>query len=312
MADSDINKKEVQAEELLEKEMEKEIEGTDIEEEINETSEDTSKEDLKEMVEVVEGKEKKEEEKVSKEADVKFKAEEGRGQKGEWKRESREDRFAREAQEKLDGWVPRTDLGRKVRANKVKNIDEVLESGMKIMEPEITDLLMPGLIVDTLFIGQAKGKFGGGKRRAFRQTQKKTKEGNVLTFGVMAVVGDGKGHIGIGYGRAAETLPAKEKAVRKAKMNISKIDRGCASFDCSCGEPHSVPLTIKGKCSSVTIELIPAPQGTGLVVNKEMKKILKAVGIKDIYSKTSGKTRTTFNTAKACMAALNKIGDIQY
>lgn len=300
MADSNIDKKEAQAEELREREMEKDIQ---------EPKEANAEENLKEVVKIVEEKEKKEEEKISKEAEKNFKVEEGRG---EYKRESREDRFAREAQEKLDAWVPKTDLGRKVRSNKVKDIDEVLESGLKIMEPEITDILMPGLKVDTLFIGQAKGKFGGGKRRAFRQTQKKTKEGNVLTFGVMAVVGDGKGHIGIGYGRAAETLPAKEKAIRKAKMNIVKIERGCASFDCSCSEPHSVPLSVKGKCSSVVIELIPAPQGTGLVVNDEMKKILRAVGIKDIYSKTSGKTRTTFNMAKACMAALNKIGDIQY
>ncbi|MCH7850046.1 MAG: 30S ribosomal protein S5 [Nanoarchaeota archaeon] len=300
MADSNIDKKEAQAEELREREMEKDIQ---------EPKEANAEENLKEVVKIVEEKEKKEEEKISKEAEKNFKVEEGRG---EYKRESREDRFAREAQEKLDAWVPKTDLGRKVRSNKVKDIDEVLESGLKIMEPEITDILMPGLKVDTLFIGQAKGKFGGGKRRAFRQTQKKTKEGNVLTFGVMAVVGDGKGHIGIGYGRAAETLPAKEKAIRKAKMNMVKIKRGCASFDCSCSEPHSVPLSVKGKCSSVVIELIPAPQGTGLVVNDEIKKILRAVGIRDIYSKTSGKTRTTFNMAKACMAALNKIGDIQY
>jgi small subunit ribosomal protein S5 len=264
------------------------------------------KKQLKEMTEIVEAKEKKEDEKVSKEFDEAAKATEGRGER---RRETREERFAREAQEKLDNWVPRTELGRDVRNGKVKNIDEVLEMGRKIMEPEIVDLLLPNLKTDTLFIGQAKGKFGGGKRRAFRQTQKKTKEGNVLTFGVMAVVGDGHGHIGIGYGRAGETLPAKEKAVRKAKLNITKIRRGCASYDCSCDEEHSIPLAVKGKCSSVTVELIPAPQGTGLVIGDELKKILRAVGIKDVYSKTSGKVKTTFNAGKACMAALNKIGE---
>ena len=263
-------------------------------------------EQLKEMEAVVEAKEKGEEEKVSKEFDEKAKITEGRG---EWKRESREERFAREAQIKLDNWVPRTKLGRYIRAGKIKNIDEILNSGQKIMEPEIVDLLIPNLSVDTLFIGQAKGKFGGGKRRAFRQTQKKTKEGNVLTFGVMAVVGDGHGHVGLGYGRASETLPAKEKAIRKAKLNIVKIARGCASFDCSCDEEHSIPLTVTGKCSSVSVQLIPAPQGTGLVVNDELKKILKAAGIKDVYSKSFGKLRTTFNSAKACMAALDKIGE---
>jgi|TARA_B100001971_G_C18215356_1_gene553436 small subunit ribosomal protein S5 len=277
------------------------------------TKDDTKKknspeEQLKEMTDKIEAKEKAEDEKISKEADKTFRAEERRG---EFKRESREERFAREAQEKLDNWVPKTDLGRAVRSGKIKSIEEVFEIGKKIMEPQIVDLLIPGLRTDTLFIGQAKGKFGGGKRRAFRQTQKKTKEGNVLTFGVMAVVGDGKGHVGIGYGRSAETLPAKEKAIRKAKLNIVKIPRGCASFDCSCDELHSIPVTVSGKCSSVSINLMPAPQGTGLVVGDEMKKILRAAGIKDIYSNSFGKVKTTFNTAKALMQALNKIGEIK-
>jgi small subunit ribosomal protein S5 len=260
---------------------------------------------LKEMTDVVEAKEKADEAKVTKEFVEAAKAEE-RGN-GEFKRETREERFAREDKEKLERWVPKTELGRMVRVGKVKNIDEVLVEGRKIMEPEIVDLLLPGLRVDTLFIGQAKGKFGGGKRRAFRQTQKKTKEGNVLTFGVMAVVGDGNGHVGIGYGRAAETLPAREKATRKAKLNIVKVQRGCASYDCSCEEEHSIPLAVEGKCGSVKVKLMPAAQGTGLVIGDEMKKILNAVGIKDVHSKTSGKTKTTFNAAKALMDALNKI-----
>jgi len=270
--------------------------------------EKTDEEQLQEMSDVVEAKEKAEDEKISKIADEQFKVEEGRG---EFKRESREDRFAREAQEKLDAWVPKTQLGKEVRSGKIKNIDEIFERCEKIMEPQIVDLLIPGLKTDTLFIGQSKGKFGGGKRRAFRQTQKATQEGNVLTFGVMAVVGDSNGHIGIGYGRASETLPAKEKAIRKAKLNLVKIKRGCGSYDCSCDEEHSVPLTVSGKCSSVSVKLMPAPQGTGLVVGDEMKKILRLVGVKDVYSKCSGKVKTTFNMAKACMKALETIGGLR-
>ncbi|MFH1451617.1 MAG: 30S ribosomal protein S5 [archaeon] len=264
---------------------------------------------LQEMVKIVDEKEKEKDEEVSKKADEQFKAEEGRGG---FRRESREERFAREASEKLDNWVPRTQLGRDVRTGKIKNIEEIFERGIKIMEPEIVDILLPNLKEDMLFIGQSKGKFGGGKRRAYRQTQKKTEENSILTFGVMAVVGDGHGHVGIGYGRAAETLPAREKAVRKAKLNIVRIKRGCASYDCSCDEPHSIPLAVIGKCSSVRVKLIPAPQGTGLVIGDEMKKILRLAGIKDIYSNCSGRVQTTFNTAKACMKALEKIGEVQY
>jgi len=210
----------------------------------------------------------------------------------------------------LGSWIPKTELGREVKSGKITNIDEIFESGRKIMESEIVDTLLV-LNTDLLKIGQSKGKFGGGKRRPWKQTQKKTKEGNIVTFAVMAVVGNGNGYVGIGYGRAKETLPAKEKAIRKAKLNIMKIKRGCGSYDCSCDEPHSIPLKMSGKTGSVKIVLMPAPQGTGLVAGDEIKRILRLAGIKDIYSKTKGSVRSTINTAKAVMDALTKLNDIK-
>jgi small subunit ribosomal protein S5 len=160
---------------------------------------------------------------------------------------------------------------------------------------------------DLLLIGQSKGKFGGGKRRAWRQTQKKTAEGNVPTFACMVAVGNEDGYIGLGYGRAKETLPARTKALRDAKLNVIKVERGCGSFDCLCKEKHSIPFKTEGKCGSLRVILIPAPQGTGLVIGNECKKILRLAGIKDVYSKTFGQTRTTFNMAKACIEALKNI-----
>ena len=218
---------------------------------------------------------------------------------------SREERAKEEEKRKLDSWVPKTALGRLVRAGKIKHIDEVLSGEKKILESEIVDLLL-NIEFDLLSIGQAKGKFGGGKRRAWRQTQKKTMEGNVVTFSAMAVVGDKKGHIGVGYGRSKETLPARAKAVRKAKLNILKINRGFESIEHSKNEPHTVPFIVTGKCGSVRIKLIPAPRGTGLVVGDQVKKILKLAGIQDVYGVTTGQTRTTFNVAKACIDALTK------
>lgn len=203
------------------------------------------------------------------------------------------------------GWEPKTKLGREVKDGKIKNIDEILDNKRKILESEIIDFL-----IDTkselILIGQSKGKFGGGKRRIWRQTQRKTKEGNVPTFSTLAVIGDEKGHIGIGSGKSMETLPAREKAMRKAKLNITKVRRACGGFDCACSEPHSIPFKVTGKAGSVIVTLIPAPQGTGLVVANELKKVLRLVGIKDIYSKTFGKKRTTFNLVKACINALEK------
>ncbi len=202
-------------------------------------------------------------------------------------------------------WVPKTKLGKEVKEGKIKNIDEILDSDRKILEEQIVDSLID-VKSDLISIGQSKGKFGGGKRRAWRQTQRKTKEGNVPTFSTLAVIGDENGHVGIGVGRAKETLPARDKAIRKAKLEIIKVKRSCSSFDCLCSELHSIPFKVEGKCGSVRVILIPAPQGTGLVVAKELKKILNLAGIKDVYSKTFGKQRTTANLAKACIDALKK------
>jgi small subunit ribosomal protein S5 len=230
----------------------------------------------------------------------------GRPQRKPFKRltdAEREERSRVQAAQELEAWKPRTSLGMKVKTGKIKTMDEALN--YRILEAEIVDSLIKTKS-DILNIGQAKGKFGGGKRRAWRQTQRKTKEGNVPTFSCMAVAGDGDSYIGLGYGRAKETLPARAKAVRKAKLNVFKIDKACSSFDCTCGEPHTVPFIVEGKSGSCKVKLMPAPQGTGLVVGDELKKILRIAGIKDVYSVTSGKIRTTLNLAKACVKALEK------
>ena len=224
-----------------------------------------------------------------------------------------EERVEREKQrilDSLDAWKPKTKLGIEVKAGKEKNIDKVLSSGKKILESEIVDKLL-NLETDLLLIGQAKGKFGGGKRRAWRQTQKKTKEGNVLSFSSMAIVGDRAGHIGIGYGKAKETLPSREKSLRHAKLSIMKITRGFETPEEGKNEPHTIPFKVQGKCGSVKITLLPAPRGTGLVVGDECKKILRLAGIKDIYGITKGQSRTTFNLAKACIDALKKTNSME-
>ena len=223
--------------------------------------------------------------------------------KKKWERDKRNPKEIRE--DLISAWEPKTKLGEEVKNKKITDIDEILENKRKILEEQIIDTLL-SVKSDLIKIGQAKGKFGGGKRRAWRQTQKKTKEGNIPTFSTFAVIGDESGHIGIGSGKSKETLPARDKAIRKAKLNIIKIRRTCAAFDCACSELHTIPFKVTGKSGSVRVTLIPAPQGTGLVVGGEMKKVLKLAGIKDVYSKTFGRKRTTFNLIKACFEALKK------
>ena len=155
---------------------------------------------------------------------------------------------------------------------------------------------------------RSKGKFGGGKRSIWKQTQKKTREGNKPKFSTMVVVGNEDGYVGVGYGKAKETVPAREKATYRAKLNIIKVKRGCGSWECACeNEPHSIPYAVEGKCGSVKVRLMPAPKGAGLVAEKECQKILRLAGIKDIYFKASGKTRTKINLVKACFYALRNL-----
>ncbi|MBI5065074.1 30S ribosomal protein S5 [Candidatus Woesearchaeota archaeon] len=206
----------------------------------------------------------------------------------------------------VEKWQPKTEVGKKVKVGEITDINQILDKGLPILEQEIIDVLIKPEH-ELLLVGQSKGKFGGGARRVFRQTQKKTPEGNKPSFSTYAVVGNKNGYVGGGYGKSKDTVPAREKAIRKAKLSVFKIMRGCGSWECNCKTPHSIPFKVKGKCGSVEITLIPAPKGKGLVVEKECAKALRLAGIKDILSKTSGQTRDKMNLIEACFSALKKL-----
>tara|TARA_Y100000310_G_scaffold138289_2_gene137233 strand:+ start:35175 stop:35996 length:822 start_codon:yes stop_codon:yes gene_type:complete len=206
-----------------------------------------------------------------------------------------------------DAWKPKTKLGQLVKDGEIKTISEILDKGIPILEQEIVDVLLPNIESDLLMIGQSKGKFGGGKRSIWRQVQKKTSEGNKASFGALAVVGNKNGFVGIGYGKARETVPAREKAVRAAKLNLIKIRRGSGSWESAAPEANSIPFAVEGKCGSVRVKLMPAPKGAGLVVEKECQKILQFAGVKDIYSKTYGQTKTKLNHVRAFFLALKNL-----
>ena len=210
----------------------------------------------------------------------------------------------------LETWKPKTSLGLAVKNKELTEIDSVLESGQTILEMSIVEALLP-LEADFLLIGQAKGKFGGGQRRMFKSTQKKTMEGNKAKFSTMAVIGDRNGHIGLGLGGSKETVPAREKALRQAKLSIFKIRRGCGSWQCNCKTAHSIPFSVTGKCGSVIIELMPAPKGKGLCVEKECAKILALAGVRDVWSKSFGQTKNKINMIKACEAALRQLSVVK-
>ena len=166
-------------------------------------------------------------------------------------------------------WVPVTNLGRMVKDGTITDIEEIFNNGLSILEPQIVDFLIPNLEEDLLLIGQAKGKFGGGQRRIFRQTQKKTREGNKIAFTTCAVVGNKNGYIGVSTGRSRETVPARDKAKIKAKLNLIRIRRGNGSWESDSKEANTIPFAVEGKCGSVRLKLMPAPRGKGLCIEKE-------------------------------------------
>ena len=206
-----------------------------------------------------------------------------------------------------ESWNPKTSLGKRVKAGEVTSIAQILDARERILEAEIVDVLMPGIKTELLMVGQAKGKFGGGQERVFKQTQKKTKEGNKPNFSTLAVVGNEDGYIGMGSGKAKETVPGREKAIRNAKLNIIKIRRGNGTWQDTGNEPNTIPFAVSGKCGSVKVTLRPAPRGTGLCVNDECKKVLRLAGMKDVWSTIEGETKSKMNVLFALFEALKQL-----
>lgn len=119
-------------------------------------------------------------------------------------------------------------------------------------------------------------------------------------------VGNADGYIGLGSGKAKQMRNAIDKAIIDAKLNLIPIKRGCGSWECRCEQPHSVPFKVVGRAGSVEVTLLPAPRGTGLVAGDVGKIVLKLAGIKDVWTRTKGETRTAANFAKAVYEALKQ------
>ncbi len=204
-------------------------------------------------------------------------------------------------------WVPKTQLGKDVLAGKIKSIDEILESGKRILEPEIVDHLLPGLKEEMILIGGRTGKGGGSQRIPIRITARMKKSGRRFRMSAFIVIGNEDGYVGIGKGVSVDARKAVEKARRRAKLNIIKVKRGCGSWECGCGEMHSIPFRTEGKSGSVRVILYPAPKGVGLVADDESKKILRLAGIKDVWVKTFGNTSMHINLITAIYNALKNL-----
>ncbi|MCE8424728.1 MAG: 30S ribosomal protein S5 [Candidatus Methanoperedens sp.] len=191
-------------------------------------------------------------------------------------------------QEKVE-WIPQTRLGKLVKEGQVTTMSEALESGLPIREPQIVDALIPEIRDEVLDINMVQRMTDSGRRVKFRAT---------------VIVGNGDGFIGLGDGKDVQVGIAIKKAIDDAKMHVMGIKRGCGSWECGCGLGHTVPFEVTGKAGSVVVALLPAPRGLGLASGGTAKKVLEIAGIKDVWAKASGETRTTLNFAKATYNAL--------
>ncbi|EWG07329.1 MAG: 30S ribosomal protein S5P [Candidatus Aramenus sulfurataquae] len=189
----------------------------------------------------------------------------------------------------VEEWKPRTKVGQLVKEGKITSMKELFEKNLPIVEPEIVDVLLPNLKYEVIDI---------------RVVQKQTDAGELSRYKVLVVMGNFDGYVSIGLGKAKQLRVAIQKAVRDAKMNIIPVRRGCGSWECTCGEPHSLPFTVSGRAGSVEVVLKPAPKGTGLVVGSVLKTLLSYAGLKDVWSFSSGETRTKENFIKAGYSAL--------
>ncbi len=208
-------------------------------------------------------------------------------------------------------WVPKTELGRKVMNGEIKTMDEIFERGFVIREPEIVDYLVPDIRDEVIQIGGNPGKGGSIRRTPIRFTNRMHKSGRRRSIHALVAVGNGNGILGLGYATSKDVPSTIANAVKKAKVNVIPIRRGCGSWECQCMSHHSLPFKTEAKCGSVHVTLMPAPKGIGLCVAKEAKTIMSLAGITDAWGKSRGQTKTRLNFVKAIYGALKKLNKVR-
>ena len=125
------------------------------------------------------------------------------------------------------------------------------------------------------------------------RVSKTVKGGRVMKFSALVVVGDGKGTVGYGLGKAAEVSEAILKGIADAKKNMVKV-----SLD-----GDTIPHEVIGIFGAGTVLLKPAPAGTGVICGGAVRAVMDAVGIKNVYSKCL-RSNNPQNVVKATMAGL--------
>ena len=130
------------------------------------------------------------------------------------------------------------------------------------------------------------------------RVSKKTKGGNQIGFSVLMVVGDKKGRVGVGLGKAPDVGGIK-KGVRRAKKNLITVPL----------KNDTIPHDIIFKFGAAKILLKPAPPGSGVIAGGPVRAVMEAAGVKNISSKVLG-TRNPASNVYATIKALKKLEKI--
>ena len=129
-----------------------------------------------------------------------------------------------------------------------------------------------------------------------RRVTKVVKGGRTMRFSALVVVGDKKGSVGLGIGKAGEVPNAIEKATQNAKKNMKKITI----------LGTTIPHEAEGKFGTSRVLLLPAKEGTGVIAGGSCRSVIELAGIKDIVTKIHGSTNK-INCVKATVNGLTSI-----
>lgn len=182
-----------------------------------------------------------------------------------------------------------TKLGRLVQNGRIKALKDIYLFSLPIKEYQIIDMFLPELKDEVMKV---------------MPVQKQTRAGQRTRFKAFVAVGDHDCHLGLGVKCAKEVATAIRGAIIAAKLALVPVRKGY--WGSRYGKPHTVPFKVTGKCGSVSVRLIPAPRGTGIVAANASKKILQFAGFEDVYTSSTGTTRTMGNFIKATYQACMK------
>ena len=129
------------------------------------------------------------------------------------------------------------------------------------------------------------------------RVSKTVKGGRVMKFSALVVVGDGKGTVGYGLGKAAEVSEAILKGITDAKKNMTKI---------SLADHGTIPHEVTGIFGAGKVLMRPAPEGTGVIAGGACRAVMEAVGIKNITARCL-RSNNPQNVVKAAMEGLKSL-----